>query len=503
VQVITVMHPGGIALSYAADADGTALATNSGARWWSPADIITPMHWQENTVPGATDMRAAWQGAIDYASTRGGGVVDGLGRTYGIGATVNMIGRPDVFLENFEMTAVGSWLPETEMIRFNRGGTESLVPCGIHRARIRCAGLANGILVTDINGVRLTNVRIQGFPAFGVRSRVKAGELFMHQVDCRQFIWGETGFNVQANRTGIGFDMDTADFIMQSCISAYCAIPVKTRTRGPAQLTNCHFYNGALDPLTVTEQPLSADFGSPTLICTGNYFDNGLVRVQVDVGWTTGDGETAGAAPMMLNDNHFHRNGNGSNASLLEFVNEAAEPATLRGIIMSGNTFSSSGGVIFTGAFAPDVDRLWITMNNARPNGDAVPGLPTLSLRGRVFIGPSAAFGARLVTLTNNTAAQVDMGKHGGHLMMTAGGGPGFVQTQANFSAQLFVNLTATGPSAVITSAGIGADVEIGSGVPTGTTGTVGRVGIYPQNDGTLYIENRSGGTRSLYLVMM
>ena len=38
-----------------------------------------------------------------------------------------------------------------------------------------------------------------------------------------------------------------------------------------------------------------------------------------------------------------------------------------------------------------------------------------------------------------------------------------------------------------------GASFEVGTGVPTGTTGTDGFVGIYAHTDGKIYVENRVG----------
>ena len=67
VQRITVMQAGG-ALSYRADAAGTALATNGGTRTWAPDGIVYPDHWGENTTPGTTDMTAALQAAMSWAN---------------------------------------------------------------------------------------------------------------------------------------------------------------------------------------------------------------------------------------------------------------------------------------------------------------------------------------------------------------------------------------------------------------------------------------------------
>lgn len=91
----TVDHAGYI-LSYRRDPDGTAITSANGVKG-SPADVVMPDHWAENTIPGETDMASAIMLAADYVASLGGGVVEFGRGVYCANQVVLITGRGVTF----------------------------------------------------------------------------------------------------------------------------------------------------------------------------------------------------------------------------------------------------------------------------------------------------------------------------------------------------------------------------------------------------------------------
>jgi hypothetical protein len=76
----------------------------------------------------------------------------------------------------------------------------------------------------------------------------------------------------------------------------------------------------------------------------------------------------------------------------------------------------------------------------------------------------------------------------------------GTTPSVSNPLLKIFIRSTmAVAPIVLWSSDGTGpaANIVTGTGIPTGTTGADGKLGIYANGDGNLYIENRLGGTRA------
>jgi len=72
------------------------------------------------------------------------------------------------------------------------------------------------------------------------------------------------------------------------------------------------------------------------------------------------------------------------------------------------------------------------------------------------------------------------------------------VNNSPNHSGQIIYRSESGGSQCV--KLGGGANFEVGTGVPTGTTGTSGNMGVYAHTDGKIYIENRRGFSSNVFI---
>ena len=137
-------------LRFVRDATGTAITSNGATVAWSPADIIHPDHFAHNTTPGTTDMRAAWQAAIDYAAS-----------LIGVGANAYAVAGVDVHAISGSKYYIGS--------RFGWGSTYDGIKL-----------IGNGAqIVTDVDGPLL---RIGDDAMFGGGDTVATGATYNNRV---------------------------------------------------------------------------------------------------------------------------------------------------------------------------------------------------------------------------------------------------------------------------------------------------------------------------------
>ena len=113
-------------LNYVRDDEGTALQTADGGRW-SPVNEVYPEHFAENAEPGKTDMTAACQAAIDWASNHD---VDGIfaQTVYGVTGLVWKEGSSFRGAGNWSGTTSANSTVGTTVFRYiGNGGPNSCV----------------------------------------------------------------------------------------------------------------------------------------------------------------------------------------------------------------------------------------------------------------------------------------------------------------------------------------------------------------------------------------
>lgn len=388
---LTGAAPGSIAyaagLGYRRVTGASAITDKAG---WLPIGNTSPGHFATNTTPGTTDMTAAILAAFAYMHSIGGGTIDGRGETFAMSVTVDLTAHIGVTCQNCTFSPIGTWAADTAMFRVNRNG-------GVERRYITFRdnlfdgkGIANGILVDDAGMVAVLRNRFYRIPNFGVRSATKATELRIEGNEFKQFFFGDTGWDVEANRTAYLIDIETADYMVYGNVANYGLECIRIRTRGPGQCIGNHFYNGGL--ASVSFQTRIGTFSGPNMQIIGNYFDNGLVRIDASV-LDAGPG-------VQLIGNLFHKNAAATNTNVLEFFGGSG--STLPGLVISNNLFESgSNAILFTGTYAADEAKQWVVSGNAAKGGGRVVGLPVIAARntfiadsvnGTVIRGPSTTY---------------------------------------------------------------------------------------------------------------
>jgi hypothetical protein len=108
VKAISLNHSNKL-LDYIEDAGGTALTTNGGARKWSPASQVTPLHWGAEGY-AITDDYAALQAAVTWvgsAKPYRGGVLELLDRRYSCSDRI-IISNRGVIVRGVSFSASGT-----------------------------------------------------------------------------------------------------------------------------------------------------------------------------------------------------------------------------------------------------------------------------------------------------------------------------------------------------------------------------------------------------------
>jgi hypothetical protein len=273
---------------------------------------VSPDHFATNTTPGTTDMTAAVLAAFTYLHSIGGGEISGRGEDFAVSDTVNLNAHINVVCEYCNFVAIGSWSADEAMFRINRNGGVERRYIGFRKNFFDGAGIANGILVDDAGMVSIKDNRFYRTPNFGARSATKATELRIEGNEFKQFFFGDTGWDVEANRTAYLIDIETADYMVVGNVSNYGLDCIRIRTRGPGQCIGNHFYNGGLASATGNATRCGT-IAAPNVIFADNYVDNGLLRVDASI--------LDGGPGLMISGNLFHKNASATNTYLLEFYN--------------------------------------------------------------------------------------------------------------------------------------------------------------------------------------
>lgn len=333
---------------------------------WLPVAPVSPSHFATNTTPGTTDMTTAVVAAYAYLDSIGGGVLDGRFEAFALSSMVDLTDHYYIKTQYCEFKAIGSWASNPQMFKLVQGAV-ARVNMTFWRNIFEGAQVANGIWIDDAAAVTIEGNTFHAFPLFGVKTTTGATELRVLNNDLRQWTYGETGYDVEANRTAIAIHIATADYLVRGNVCSYCYEGIRTETLGPGQVHGNHFYNGALT--SATFETRNATFASPNVQVLGNYFDNGIVRVDASA--------IDGSAGINFTGNHFHRSGAATNTYIMEIYGGSS--SDLNGFVMTGNTSSGSSGVLFTGTYVSDDLKQWTLWGNIETSGSDIEGLPSFA----------------------------------------------------------------------------------------------------------------------------
>jgi len=376
---------------YIYSATGTALTTGDG-RTWSPVaegNTISVLHWAENTAPGTTDLTAAAQSAIEFANEHGLKVVgDGVGTPIAISDTL-VLGSSSHWLifDDLHLLAIGGVWPDDSdgysKPMINADGTDGV---GFENVLIDCGFVASGVFVANQEGsyfgpsflVQRWRARADDM-SYGVRTKTKAGQLRgLPGATARQYKWGDAGFDLQGNRTGYGWKMETADFTLTDVYGYYTKYPVHKSGFGSWSITNLHAFNGALNTVTDTSQIYALYIEHPSNgQVNGIYADNGTIFVNAD------DLHNGGAT-LTINGGVNHENVNGDNDVGLRF-STSVQNNNMAGLVLTDFIGTDASAIALdTTGIGSYTDPLKASIDNvATKNGSILTALGAyLSKRG-------------------------------------------------------------------------------------------------------------------------
>lgn len=292
---------------------------------------------------GVTDDATAWQAAIDYAATLGAmTVVDGGGKLYAIGSSLDCADKGAIEIRNARFIATGTWVDATPL--FDVRHVSDVEAPSFYSLHIDCAGLCSGIYFVRSLYSKVVDCEIKHFDTFGIKSETKATELFFDRVNVRQWDWADSENANFANRTARGFDLQTADWMMTNCVANYCLDPLYMDNFYNAQVTGCHFYNGAATTGTNgTERCVYIGPNANNVMFVNNYIDNGALRMD-------------GNFNHVLSGNLFAKTANGANLNSIELVATVADE-NAKGLIVVGTIFSGTTTML---AFQTSGDGTWL-----------------------------------------------------------------------------------------------------------------------------------------------
>jgi len=388
VQVITVMHFGR-ALRYVAGTS-TALATNGGSRQWAPADLWTFMHWGADPT-GASDSQNAVFNAItaatiqvDNATTINSDTLmqrrplSGLGGTFALHSTVSITRRAGVTIMDATFVQGGAAFPTGSTFAsplFNVTGNTSGRSRNIYfeRCNFMCGQGAEGIRWNEVRRCGMSDCLLYGFRDYGVRTENGSTDSVFTRVVANQWWFAEVENQPFTMRTAKCFDMNTADYTLDSCVASFGAIPFYQGASGPAQVIGCHFYNGASpDPNPAEAYCAFVARDARNILFSGCYFDNASVGVE------DGHARFIGC--------HFQQTGNRAGGRKLRLIATTAGQ-TFAGFVLVGNSFNGTNTGDFDlitdgGTIADAADRRYVIGFNNKTNGGPFVGdLPEYWLR--------------------------------------------------------------------------------------------------------------------------
>jgi hypothetical protein len=319
------------------------------------AEIISPLDY-DAAGDGVTDDATAWQSAINAAAAIGGtAVIDGGGKQYAIGSSLSLIDKGAIEIRNARFIAIGTWVDATPF--FDLRHVSDVEGANFYSVHIDCAGLCSGLYFIRTLYSRMVDCEIKHFDTYGIKSETKATELFFERVNVRQWDWADSERENFANRTARGFDLQTADFMMTSCVANYCLDPLYLDNFYNGQIIGCHFYNGAATSGTDgSERNIYVGPNANNVIFGNNYIDNGEFRI-------------VGNFNHILTGTLFAKSANGTNTKSLALeatvADEDAKGLIVTGSIFSGTTTMLSFDTSGDGTWLEPYDLVWLANRKA------------------------------------------------------------------------------------------------------------------------------------------
>lgn len=300
VTWLRVMTPSGRLLNYVADPEGTALATDGGKRGWSPAREITLQHFGENTHPGITDMRQAFERLRNHVTALGDGRTLSISLSderVGIRGTLGLGHLESVRLHNGTLVALGDAAdypslpndlnPESTaalpgpLIDFN-----TCVNISISELKVECRRVSSGFRFWDCQDMDLhADLYIHGWAAggYGVCNNSPEGRFTARRARLEQYHRGEQGAELLENRDGFGWLMREGSFSLVDCQGHHTGYPLYRIGEGAWSVIDGHFNNGGISPPSETGNVFSVVVRTPGEgVLSRIYSDLGALKIYCD-----------------------------------------------------------------------------------------------------------------------------------------------------------------------------------------------------------------------------
>lgn len=381
---------------------------------WLPSGPLFIEHFSENTEAGVTGMGSAILAAATYASSLSGEITTNKGHAIEIrslGGVIGIYESTDYGVDLRGLTgyrfvgvtfkALGTWTASTPVWDSATETWSNVKPLfeitddasgnrcyHVHfeDCTFYCEHQAAALHFNNSSKCSVVGCNIFGMKAYGIWSEYKNGAFFLHRTTAQQYVWGETGYDDQAQRTAVAFDMHTADFVMMSCKANYCDIPFRKGDGWNWQMVGCHFYNGALNTVTDPDAIYCMVIDQPTNgVITNLYRDNSLV-------WVNGDNlKTGGGQTLSISEVNFVGGSALDDTDHMMIIESSVADNDLAGLTLINSRFPTASGNISlapTGSGSFTTPLKWTFFGNSQRDGTPATGAGDQLLNiGGYFIG--------------------------------------------------------------------------------------------------------------------
>ena len=308
--------------------------------------VVYVEQFTTNSSPGVTDMTSAILAAAAYVSGLGGGTVVGGPKLLAVSSTMDVSTYTNVTYQGLRVSAIGTWSADLPIFKLSYADYNHVVSVKFRDCAFEGNRKANGISIANASKVSVLNCTSHGVPAYAIRTRTASTELLVDGCNFRQWDYGETGWNTEANRTSILLDIQTSDNVISNTVAAYCLKPIAILGWSSYHnlVSNCHFYNDGYTP--ASGQVVSMDLAAPGCSFSNIYVDNGIL--QIDGLYTLGGAGTSFSGVILYK-------GTGTNTNAMVFTNSGGSPSDLSALSLDGviyEGFTDANAVAFSGSFA-------------------------------------------------------------------------------------------------------------------------------------------------------
>lgn len=357
---------------------------------WVPSGTISINHFQPTSTPSMTDRGAALKAAIEYAATTGSPErqieVTGNGEIIATSAMIVLDSLlSGIVLTGMQIMPIGAWTQTLGTLPAKLGGAICPAPLislinsdkfTLDTVTLHCDWTSSGIQIEGCRNFRMTPntfVYAMGDGGFGLRTKTKAGNMIIDGTRIQQFIYNDPGFDDQANRTAVGYVIDTADFVLSNAGANYCLCPFY---KGPAyngQVIGCHFFNGSVTVGATAATSYSMVIEGPEgLQITNLYNDKGYIYINAD------KLDSSNAAHMIM-ENIQHVTGSGEAVDYFIELYTTLADNDLAGLTIADNRFSIGlNNIIFSGPGTFSSKLKWSFISNQQSDGTVVTGVPNI-----------------------------------------------------------------------------------------------------------------------------